>query len=144
MNEAFCDVCRPPFEGAAIKADWRQTDDGVCEILAVTNPHQHHQLARDLRECAQTRCILCAAIWNSMRKSQQRKWLKTDKLAPESQAQLWLEIALEKISSGEDVAMVLRIKYPTIPEDLFHLTLLEAYGTCLNICLFCLSIPRRR
>ena len=37
MNEAFCDVCRPPFEGAAAKADWRRTDDGECEILAVTN-----------------------------------------------------------------------------------------------------------
>jgi hypothetical protein len=135
MNEAFCDVCRPLFEGAAIKAD-DDKEYKEYDIVAITDPHRHHQLARDLRECAQTRCILCAAIWNSLERSQQNEWLKADTLVPESQAQLWLDVALTKPFIGERAGMLMIMKYPTMLVELVHLISLEAFGTCLSICPF--------
>ncbi|KAL2134079.1 hypothetical protein VTI74DRAFT_1075 [Chaetomium olivicolor] len=80
MNEGFCDLCKPLFHGAP-EGDPGDSDDGyarlgyVRRIRTMKQGHRHHKNIHDLRNCGEKRCVLCAALWNSMTRSTRDMWL---------------------------------------------------------------------
>ncbi|KAH6649354.1 heterokaryon incompatibility protein-domain-containing protein [Chaetomium tenue] len=81
MNEALCDLCKLLFEGGLeakkLNIDEEWDDEEVWGLAKPARPH--HGSVRDLVECGQTRCLLCAALWASVAEEEKKDlWLKPD------------------------------------------------------------------
>ena len=98
MNESLCDVCQAIFEGEVAG----NGPDDPKDNLVVKRQHAHHRRAKDLRDCAQTNCLLCAALWNGTARGVQTSWLTSDEATigansqdvAASRTQIWLEVKL--------------------------------------------------
>lgn len=97
MNEALCDLCKPLFEGE-VNIDEEWDDDQACELPKHARPH--HASVRDLVECGQTQCLLCAALWASVVPEQDKdEWLKPDSV-PQSGPEISLAVNFNPNEDG--------------------------------------------
>lgn len=77
MNVTLCDFCKPLFEGKVL--DEEQVKAQMQRPFE--HARQHHDSVRDLVDCGQTRCLLCAALWASVLPQQTKnKWLEADRM----------------------------------------------------------------
>jgi len=92
MNEALCDFCKPLFEGGV---DGNEEDDSH-NVLVVKREFLHHNSTRDLHDCAQAECLLCAAVWNSASRKLQVSWLTADSEVRFQVTHKWLHMKRER------------------------------------------------
>ncbi|KAK3308346.1 heterokaryon incompatibility protein-domain-containing protein [Chaetomium strumarium] len=91
MNDAFCLPCQSLFEGAPdSEADW--TEKFRRKPI---RSHRAHGGAVALRDCAQTRCLLCAALWNGLPRMHQDRWLKEDKASSSAEQRKTIPFEVE-------------------------------------------------
>lgn len=66
MNDSLCSCCQDIFDHGAFdlpvdRSDWNEDSRADAYKLKVNVPH--HASIEELRECAETECRLCKAIW---------------------------------------------------------------------------------
>ncbi|KAK4233304.1 heterokaryon incompatibility protein-domain-containing protein [Achaetomium macrosporum] len=81
MNEAFCDLCQSLFEGA-VGQETGGNDNTPAVPEGTIRSQRHHEGVQELRDCARTRCRLCAVILDKI--SRGKLWKRFEKPGPEA------------------------------------------------------------